>query len=85
MSARRARSQRIRRGGRLKFASFCDALMGALDQEHPDWMKEIDVEDLKRWIGERWPIPPEAGLSMHAWARCCYRDLTETASIRLAS
>jgi len=77
MSARRSRKSRARRLRRLKFASFCEALMEALDHEHPDWTAEIEFEDLKRWVGERWPIPIEAGLSMRAWARCCYRDLTE--------
>lgn len=77
MSARRRRKSRARRLRRLKFASFCEALMEALDHECPDWTAEIQLEDLKRWVGERWPVPIEAGLSMRAWARCCYRDLTQ--------
>jgi hypothetical protein len=74
----------IRRSPKLKFREFCDALKAALDRHHPGWAGHFGDSDLRRWVGQRWPVPPTASLNIRIWATSCYRQLAANETHRLA-
>jgi hypothetical protein len=75
----------MKRPKRLRFDAFCEALKAALNRQHPGWRARFGELELKRWVGQRWPVPPAAVLSPRVWACCCYRQLTDSDLHSLAS
>lgn len=74
----------ITKSPKLKFQAFCDALTTALDRHYPDWARHFSDGDLRRWVGQRWPVPPTASLNIRIWATSCYRQLATNETHRLA-
>lgn len=68
---------------KLKFQTFRDALKAALDHQHPDWSRHFGDSDLRRWVGQRWPVPPTASLNIRIWATSCYQQLAANEAQRL--
>ena len=49
--------------------TFCDALREAASHHVPDLAERVTAEDVESWVGERWPLPDVAMLSLPAWVR----------------
>ncbi len=64
---------------------FARSIQRALRRRRRKWAETLDFGDLRQWVAQLWPLPPQAALTITDWADAYYRKCTNRPRRRIRS